>query len=580
MNFKPLFRLLREAPRLKVIAATALALAVLEAVSAPIQAIFLRSLIDEGALMKNVESFFENAAVIIGIIVLSALIAWARSWVMGHLSEQGSADLRRRAVDSLLEMPVPRLDVIHSGDHLSRLTNDTGVIRYYLYFELFWLVSLPLAGLLGLAYLFFMDWILSLVTLAMIPICIFMTTKVTNPIRRISSQLQENLASVNNVTQDTLAGAEVVKAFNLQCRMEERYAGSLEKTVESGLRLARQQAWVRLASLLSGVLPLITPLMLGGWFAINGRITIGTLLAFIQLLNSVTHPLQRLPQAMGGHQKAMASLDRVHQLIDEPEERRDGEVFENGQEVILEAKDLIFGYDNGEVIRGLNFELRRGETVALVGPSGGGKSTVFKLLTGFYPPASGSVELYHRPLQEWSLAAARRQMAVVSQDTFLFPGAIAKNIALGKPEASREEIVTAAKQANAHEFILQFPQGYDHILSERGGNLSGGQRQRLAIARAILLDAPILLLDEATSALDTESERLVQDALDKMAASCTTLVIAHRLSTIRNAHRILVLNEGKIVESGTHQELLEQDGLYRQLYLKQFSDLSVEGGVA
>ncbi len=579
MNFKPLFRLLREAPKLKVVAAMALALVMLEAVSEPIQASVLRSLID-GVLTGNEQSFIRKAGVIIGIIVLVALIAWARSWVLGRLSERGSADLRRRAVDSLLEMPTPRLDVIHSGDHLSRLTNDTGVIRHYLYFELFWLVSLPLAGLLGLIYLFFLDWIMSLVTLALIPVFILMTTKVTNPIRRISGQLQENLAQVNNVTQDALAGAEVVKAFNLQARMEERYEASLGETVKSGLRLARQQAWVRLASLLSGLFPLIVLLILGGWFAINGRITIGTLLAFLQLLNSVSQPLQRLPQSMGAHQKAMASLDRVHQLIDEPWERKDGEVFDNGQEVILEARDLIFGYDNGEIIRGLNFELRRGETVALVGPSGSGKSTVFKLLTGSYPPASGSVELYHRPLEEWSLAAARSQMAVVSQDTFLFPGAIAENISLGKPEASREEIVAAAKQANAHEFILQFPQGYDHVLTERGSNLSGGQRQRLAIARAILLDAPILLLDEATSALDTESERLVQDALDKMAASRTTLVIAHRLSTIRNADRILVLDGGKIAESGAHQQLLEQGGLYRQLYLKQFSDLSVEGGVA
>lgn len=579
MNFKPLFRLLREGPKLKVVTATALVLVLLEAVAAPIQAAVLRSLID-GVLTGNDQSFFGKAGVIIGIIIVIALIAWVRSWVLGRLSERGSADLRRRAVDSLLEMPTPRLDVIHSGDHLSRLTNDTGVIRHYLYFELFWLVSLPLAGLLGLIYLFFLDWIMSLVTLALIPVFILMTTKVTNPIRRISGQLQENLAQVNNVTQDALAGAEVVKAFNLQTRMEERYEASLGETVKSGLRLARQQAWVRLASLLSGLFPLIVLLILGGWFAINGRITIGTLLAFLQLLNSVSQPLQRLPQSMGAHQKAMASLDRVHQLIDEPWERKDGEVFDNGQEVILEARDLIFGYDNGEIIRGLNFELRRGETVALVGPSGSGKSTVFKLLTGSYPPASGSVELYHRPLEEWSLAAARSQMAVVSQDTFLFPGAIAENISLGKPEASREEIVAAAKQANAHEFILQFPQGYDHVLTERGSNLSGGQRQRLAIARAILLDAPILLLDEATSALDTESERLVQDALDKMAASRTTLVIAHRLSTIRNADRILVLDGGKIAESGAHQQLLEQGGLYRQLYLKQFSDQSVEGGVA
>lgn len=218
--------------------------------------------------------------------------------------------------------------------------------------------------------------------------------------------------------------------------------------------------------------------------------------------------------------------------------------------------------------------------MALVGPSGAGKTTVFKVLVGFFSPQKGQVLLYNQPLEKWKLAAARRQMAMVSQDTFLFPGTIAENIALGNPNASREEIEAAAIQANAHEFIVQLPEGYEHVLEERGANLSGGQRQRISLARAIFLDAPLLLLDEATSALDTESERLVQDALDKMAASRTTLVIAHRLSTIRNAGRILVIDGGRIVEEGKHQDLLDQGGLYRQLYLRQLSAETETGGVA
>lgn len=579
MKFKPLIRLIREAPGLKLTTAAWLLLAAVESAAIPFQAYVLRSLID-GVLTGNAQFYYGQAALIAATIAAVALIAWMRSWVMGHMSEKGAASLRSRAVDSILHMPMARLDAVHSGDHLSRLTNDAGVVRHYLYFELYWLVSAPLEGLLSLVYLFYLDWIMSLVTLALIPVFILLTARVTKPVHAFSGRLQQDLAEVNSVTQDALGGSEVVKAFNLQERMEERHEARLAGAVESGLRLARQQAWVRLASLASGLLPLLVPLALGGWFAVQGRITVGTLLAFLQLLNSVSHPLQRLPNAMGAHQKAMASLDRLHQLIDEPRERQDGEEFSNGQDVILEARDLVFGYENGDVIRGLSFALRRGETVALVGPSGAGKTTVFKLLAGLYAPAAGQVLLYRRPLTEWNLAAARRQMAMVSQDTFLFPGTIAENIALGKPGAMRAEIIDAARQANAHEFIRQLPDGYDHILTERGGNLSGGQRQRIAIARAILLNAPILLLDEATSALDTESERLVQDALDKMAASRTTLVIAHRLSTIRNADRILVMDEGKIVESGTHQELLERGGLYRQLYLKQFGADAAEGGVA
>ena len=212
---------------------------------------------------------------------------------------------------------------------------------------------------------------------------------------------------------------------------------------------------------------------------------------------------------MSEHQKATAAFERLYELIDQPRERQNGEVFSNGQEVILEAKDITFAYNSEPILKGLSFHLQRGETVALVGPSGAGKTTVFKVLVGFYPPQEGQVLLYNQPLDKWKLSAARRQMAMVSQDTFLFPGTIAENIALGKPDASRDEIEAAAIQANAHEFIVQLPNGYDHVLEERGANLSGGQRQRLSLARAILR-CPLLLLDEATSALDTESERLVR----------------------------------------------------------------------
>jgi ABC-type multidrug transport system fused ATPase/permease subunit len=571
MKFRPLFRLIQQSPGLRLIAIFGGFLAVLEAVAAPVQAHILRYLID-GILQGDTDSFWHLAIAGVAVMFAMAVIAWIRSWVMGRFSEGGAADLRDKAVESILEMPVPKLDSIHTGDHLSRLTNDTGVVRHYLYFELFWLISLPLAGVLGLAYLLYIDWIMTLVTLAMIPIFIFLTTKVSAPIAKISSQLQEKLAEVNNVTQDALGGAEVVRAFNLQGEMERRNDGNLAQTVISGLSLARQQALVRMASVMAGFLPFLLPLVLGGWFAITGRISTGSLIGFVQMLNSVTNPMAQLPVALGGHQKAMAALERIYQLIDEPRERHDGEEFASGQELILEAENLIFGYENGTVLNGMSFELRKGETVALVGPSGAGKSTVFKVLTGFYPPESGEVRLFHQPLEKWNLAAARRQMAMVSQDTFLFPGTIAENLALGKPDASREEIIAAAIQANAHEFIQQQPQGYDHVLTERGANLSGGQRQRLAIARAIVLDAPLLLLDEATSALDTESERLVQDALEKIAASRTTLVIAHRLSTIRDADRIVVLAKGKVTEEGNHQELLERGGLYKRLHDMQFDE--------
>lgn len=579
MNLKPLGRLFKLAPKLKKWAVLAAFLVVLEGISGPAVGILIRHLVDSVFSPSTT-----NYTILIGataVLVLGmAALAWVRTRAMARISEEGAGELRRLATVSLLELPVAKLDTVHTGDLLSRLTNDAALVRHYLYFELFWLFSGPLGALLGLIYIFSLDWLLTLATLAVIPILVFLSTRAAKPIEKISAGIQENLAAVNNHTQDALGGAEVIKAFNLQGQMEERQGKALKATVKGGLRLARQQALVRMCSIATGFIPFILPLALGGWFVVNGRLSAGAVVAFIQMLNAIAWPLSQASQFMSGHQKAMAAFTRLYELLDEPRERQEGEVFHNGQGVVLEVKDLTFGYNSEPVLRDLNFELRRGETVALVGPSGSGKSTVLKVLVGFYPPDQGQVLLYHRPLAEWKLAAARRQMAMVSQDTFLFPGTIAENIALGKPGASNEEIWAAAKKANAHEFINQLPGGYEHVLEERGANLSGGQRQRLSLARAILLDAPLLLLDEATSALDTESERLVQDALDSMAAHRTTLVIAHRLSTIRKAHRILVLDEGRIVESGNHEELLEQGGLYRQLYLRQLNTETETGGAA
>lgn len=579
MKLKPLLRIFNLAPKLKKWAWIAGFLMVLEGISAPVTGELLRRMMDS-VFTPGTSNYVDLIWATLIVVVALSVIAWFRTRVLAKISEQGAGELRRLAVESLLEMPISKLDSIHTGDQLSRLTNDAGVIRHYLYFELFWLFSLPLAGVLGIAYLFFLDWVMTLILLVLIPLLIFLTTKFSNPVEKISGQLQESLAAVNNSTQDALAGAEVVKAFNLQGEMEARHQQTIHATVASGKSLARQQAFVRMCSVASGVIPFFLPLIVGGWFVIIGRISPGSVLAFIQMINSVTEPLSRLPMAMSEHQKATAAFERLYQLIDEPRERRDGEVFSNGQGVILQAENVTFAYNSEPVLNGLSFQLNRGETVALVGPSGAGKTTVFKVLVGFFSPQKGQVLLYNQPLEKWKLAAARRQMAMVSQDTFLFPGTIAENIALGNPNASREQIEAAAIQANAHEFILNLTHGYDHVLEERGANLSGGQRQRLSLARAILLDAPLLLLDEATSALDTESERLVQDALNNMAASRTTLVIAHRLSTIRNADRILVVDEGRIVEEGKHQDLLDQGGLYRQLYLRQLSAETETGGVA
>lgn len=320
--------------------------------------------------------------------------------------------------------------------------------------------------------------------------------------------------------------------------------------------------------------PVLVTAAYGGYLAINGQMTPGSLFAFLYLLHFLIEPMAPFTDLIPQLRAATAAADRIIGVLQHPIEWTGGQSFAlDPARPIIEYADVSFAY-NGQVgvLNEMNFSIPHHRTVALVGPSGSGKSTVFKLLCGFYEPDEGSVKLNDRKLDQWNLEAVRRQLSLVAQDTYLFPATVAENIAYGHPGATRDEIIKAARAANAHDFIMNLPHGYDTLVGERGNRLSGGQRQRLGIARAILKNAPILLLDEPTSALDVQSEALVQEALERMMGGRTVLVIAHRMSTIKQADEILVLDHGRIVEQGSHQVLIEKDGLYKQLYLKQFQN--------
>jgi ABC-type multidrug transport system fused ATPase/permease subunit len=301
--------------------------------------------------------------------------------------------------------------------------------------------------------------------------------------------------------------------------------------------------------------------------------TFGSLFAFINLLNYVVNPLGSLPNILASMSEASGAAQRVFKLIDYIPERLDGRAIKPSatQTRVIDLNHVSFSYEkDSPILKDVSFSIEKGKRVAIVGPSGGGKSTVLKLLLGYYPLPDSYIYLFGADLNTWQLKSARQQMAYVAQDTYLFPISIAENIRLGRLGASQVEVEQAARQANIHDFIVSLPGGYDTLAGERGARLSGGQRQRISLARAILKNAPVLLLDEATSALDTESEALVQEALERFMVDRTTVVIAHRLSTIKNADRVLVLDDGKIVEEGTHAELIAQGGLYQELYQRQF----------
>lgn len=529
--------------------------------------------------LEGGEGYLQFAMGLVGIIFFFSIMVFFKDLALGYLGERAIADLRFKATGKFMKLPISKLDTMHSGDNLSKLTNDIQLIKRFIDWDGYFLILRPLMAVASLAYLTYLSWLLTLASIALIPIMMFITVKISSPLGKYTKALQEELANINKTNQDILGGIHIIKSFNLKDRMIGNFKSQLDESVKRGRVIALRRSVLMGVSTTLNFLPFLMPMALGSFLVYRESMSVGALLAFINLLNNLTWPLSQLPNHFGSYKGAMAGLERIYEIIDMPSERQGGKEFDTESENVLTLRKIKFSYTEKNILSNLSFSVKKDETIALVGPSGGGKSTIFKLIAGFYQPIEGEIEIFDKPLDDWNLEKVREAMAMVSQDTYLFPTTIKENIALGKVGASMDEIIEAAKLANAHSFILNLPNGYDTLVGERGAKLSGGQKQRISIARAILNDAKLLLLDEATSALDTESELLVQQALEKAMVGRTTIVIAHRLSTIKNADRILVLEEGSVVEEGNHEELLKENGLYSKLYNKDFGNLS-ESGVA
>ncbi len=507
-----------------------------------------------------------------------AVFSGLQNYLFARSGEGVVADLRRHLFSHLLSLS-PRFFENHkTGDITSRLTSDVATVQGVVSTALVQLFTTPLMFAATLTILFWTNWKLSSFILAVVPVVILVAIVLGRMIRRLSKAFQDKVAEANARAEESIGGIRVVQSFTAEPLEAERYSQLIGESYRTALRRAL------VSSGLSGVVffTIFSALGLifwyGGRLVSLGEITPGQLVSFILYAFNVAASVGTLAGIWSQVQSALGASSRIFELLDTPSDLKEPEspytLLTVRGEVRLE--DVHFAYDErGEILRGVNLTAPPGQVVALVGPSGAGKSTLIALIPRFYDVTRGRITLDGVDIRQLRLVDLRRQIALVPQETLLFSGCIEENIRYGNPQASQAEVIEAARAANAHGFIMEFPQGYQTLVGERGVKLSGGQRQRIAIARALLKNPRILILDEATSSLDSESEALVQEALDKLMQGRTTFVIAHRLSTVRNAGQIVVLDKGQIVQQGTHEELLAQGGLYKDLYELQFREETV-----
>ena len=541
--------------------------------------VFLMEIVEKVNAMPTIQLLNIMTVMMAAVFLLKGVFEFFRTYLMSSVSQRVIRDVKNSIYAKLQELSMDFYSKNPTGSLMSRITYDAAVIRdaistgiadsFYQPIQL-----IVYAGILVSVKVYFgIPWNLIMISLIIFPLILFPVIRIGKRLRKISESSQEKIGDINNLLLETITASKLVKSFNMEDYELNHFKEHNQAFYKLNMKSVKRMKIVSPLTEFMGVLCVSVILWMAGKSIVTGELSAGVFTAFLAAIFSMMKPMKKLSNVYGINQQALAATDRIFNLLDEPVTIQD----KPGAEEIKSFEDAIsfegisFSYDKETVLEDINLTVKKGEVVAIVGPSGGGKSTMVNLIPRFYDPNKGTVRIDGKDIRDLKVSSLRDMIGLVTQETLLFNDTVKANITYGHGDLDQDQLVSVAKAANAHDFIKDFPQGYDTVIGERGVKLSGGQRQRMAIARAIYKNPPVLIFDEATSQLDTESEKLVQEAINNLMKGRTSIVIAHRLSTVKHADRIVVIDKGRIVDSGPHDELIARNPLYKRLYEMQFA---------